>query len=317
MLKRKVNFKRPILKKPVSKKPISKKPISKKLIPKITNKLMIKQLPNSIDDSIQPYQHFIIIRFSLAFAKGNLQKMDYTLNDDRLEKRFKLFENICLPSLINQIKKDNVTVLINITDNMPEKWKNRLHELINDHDFIQIQEFDHRINENLRTCLHNKYLEKYIKPQTKIVATSRLDDDDAFTPNFTNVISKYMKPSYVNHIITLTKGYYFNPINKRCSVVNRSLLAIGLTLIQYVGKYQKFPYGIYSHQHSHWNNLAKCVHVNNVKYIRTVHDTNNSIKNGIQTRVPLNNIVTNLNILHQEFPGVSLLIIQIVTIDPY
>jgi len=280
-----------------------KKPFVKKPIPKKTNKIIIKKIPPQNNNIIQPYQHFIIIRFSLAFAKGNLQKMVYTLNDDRLEKRFKLFENICLPSLTNQIKKDNVTVIINITDNMPEKWKNKLYELIDDHEFIQIQEFDHKINENLRTCLHNKYLEKYIKPETKIIATSRLDDDDAFTKNFTDIISNYMKLNYINHVITLNKGYYFNPINKKCSIVNRSLLAIGLTLIQYVNKYQKFPYGIYSHQHSHWNNLTKCISINNVKYIRTVHDTNNSIKNGIQTKVPSNNIVQNLNILRQEFPG--------------
>ena len=170
-----------------------KKPFLKKPIPKKTNKILIKKTPPQNNNIIQPYQHFIIIRFSLAFAKGNLQKMEYTLNNDRLEKRFKLFENICLPSLTNQIKKDNVTVIINITDNMPEKWKNKLYELIDDHEFIQIQEFDHKINENLRTCLHNKYLEKYIKPETKIIATSRLDDDDAFTKNFTDIISNYMK----------------------------------------------------------------------------------------------------------------------------
>ena len=67
-----------------------------------------KKQNTALSKEILPYQHFIIIRFSLAFKQGNLQQRSYTLNEDRLEKRFKLFENICLPSLISQTKKDNV-----------------------------------------------------------------------------------------------------------------------------------------------------------------------------------------------------------------
>lgn len=286
---KKLHFKRPAPKKiPLKKDPTLKKNIIQNSSVKL------------------PYQHFIIIRFSLAFKQGNLQKMSYTLNDNRLEKRFKLFENICLPSLISQNKKENVSVLINITDNMPEKWKNKLHELIDEHKFIKIQEFDHTINVNLRTCLHNKYLKKYIKPETKIIATSRLDDDDALTPNFTDVISKHCNSNYINNIISFPNGYFLNPINKKYSPMNRKLLAIGLTLIQYVNQYQRFPYGIYSQQHSHWGGLTRCIHLDMVSYIRTVHDTNNSTKNGITTRVPGNSRSINLDMLRKQFPGIRI-----------
>jgi hypothetical protein len=281
--------------KPWLKKPMIKKPIAH----------IISPISNNID-KILPYQHFIIIRFSLAFSQGNLQNMNYTLDESRLEKRFKLFENICLPSLINQIKKDNVYVIINITNNLPEKWKNRLKELINNHSFIQIQEFDHTINETLRTCLHNKFLEKYTNSDTKLIATSRFDDDDALTPNFTDIVSKFMTTRYINHILSLSSGYYYNPITKKCSTVNVKLLAIGLTLIQAVNQYEKFPYGIYSREHTIWNKITKCIYLNNVKYLRTVHDTNNSIKNGVATRVPSNNQINNLSILRKTFPGIIL-----------
>ena len=274
--------------------------------PKIPIKqYIISPVSNNIY-KILPYQHFIIIRFSLAFSSENMQNMNYILDENRLEKRFKLFENICLPSLINQIKKDNVYIIINITNNLPEKWKNRLKELINDHSFIQIQEFDNTINENFRTCLHNKFLEKYINPDTKIIATSRIDDDDALTPNFTDIISKFMSLTYINNILSLSSGYFYNTINKKCSIVNVKLLAIGLTLIQAVNQYERFPYGIYSCEHTRWDKFTKCIYLNNVKYLRTVHDTNNSTKNGLSTRVPSNNQINNLSILSKIFPGIIL-----------
>lgn len=305
-------FKKPFIKGPTIKKQTVSKPAVNRPLKRPTVKrsfpkrVQVKHfLPiNKNIGKILPYQHFIIIRFSLAFSKGNMQNMNYTLNDDRLEKRFKLFENICLPSLINQTKKDNITVLINITDNMPEKWKNKLNELITNYKFIQIQEFDHTMNEKQITCLHNKFLEKYMKPETKIVATSRLDDDDALSPNYTTILSKYMSSKYINNVISVSSGYYFNPINKQCSMYNKSLLAIGLTLIQYVNKYEKFPYGIYSKQHTEWNKFANCINLTNVKYLRSVHDTNNSIKNGINTRVPKNNMINNLSVVKKIFPGV-------------
>ena len=65
-----------------------------------------------------------------TFLSKNMKPISQTLDSNRLTKKFKLFENICLPSLIRQKVKKNVLVIIKITDNLPIIRKNKLRSLV-------------------------------------------------------------------------------------------------------------------------------------------------------------------------------------------
>ncbi len=250
------------------------------------------------------YQHFIIIRFSLAFKGKNMKPISKTLDEKRLNQKFILFERICLPSLIRQKRKNNVLVIIKITNNLPQKWKDRLKKLIQKYKFIIIQEFDANIG-TYSNSLHNKFLNIYIKKSTKFIITTRLDDDDALAPNFTRIISKYINNRNINKIISFPRGYYLDTRSKHYFLNFYKLIALGLTLIQKKNNYKKFPHGAYSGKHTNWNKHTICIYLHQIMYIRTRHNVNDSHLSH-STKLSLKRGNKNIRMLMKKFPGIKI-----------
>lgn len=200
------------------------------------------------------FKIFIIIRFSINFKKQawDFQKLDF---------RFKLFENICLYSLLKQRSKENLHVILMISDDFPKDYMIRLNEMIKRHTFIHIEIFK---NNKL------EFLQKYIDPYTKIIATVRLDDDDALHPEFVTKISGYCQPEYDNHIISFPLGYNIRIAeNIRYKRFSSPLIAVGLTLIS------KVPHkiSIYNENHKKWEKIGfKCIYDRSqIMYVFTNH----------------------------------------------
>lgn len=250
------------------------------------------------------YQHFIIVRFSLAFIKKGMKPVSHVLNEKRLSQKFMLFEKLCLPSLIRQKRKRNLTIIIKITNNLPAKWKNKLKSMTKKYKFIIIQEFNADTG-TYSDSLNNKYLEKYIKKSTKLIATTRLDDDDVLSPHFSRIISRYINNKNINTIISFPRGYFLDTKNKKYFLHSYKLIALGLTLIQQKNKYKKYPFGVFTGQHTNWNKRARCIYLNNIMYIRTRHGVNNS---GMprKIRIRLKNGKRNVRVLKKRFPGIKI-----------
>ena len=77
-----------------------------------------------------------LCRFSYP-AEGGFQvehptiedRIAYLYSQDRLEERFRHFEGICLPSLLNQTDPD-FTFVILIGDQLPDAYRDRLERLV-------------------------------------------------------------------------------------------------------------------------------------------------------------------------------------------
>lgn len=252
-----------------------------------------------------PYQHLILMRFSLAFTTKNMKPASKILSEKKLKQRFFLFERICLPSLLKQSLKTNVLVIIKITSNLPEKWKNRLYNLAKPYpNYIKIQEFPHNQG-SYGNSLHSKHIKEFIKPETKIIATTRLDDDDALAPYFTKIVRKYINRKYINKIISFPRGYVLNTKSKRYFLAKSPLIALGLTLIQNANNYIKFHNNIYSCCHTQWHKRTKCYYPKHIMYIRTRHGVNDSGMSRI-TRNRLRNGKKNVRLLRKRFPGIKI-----------
>ena len=252
------------------------------------------------------YQQFIMIRFSLAFEGRNMKPIHITLNEKRLKEKFALFEKICLPSLLKQQHKKNILVIVKITNNLPQHWKDKLHKLVDPYpSYIKIQEFDYQSG-SYGDSLSNKHLVKYIKPKTKFILTTRIDDDDALRPNFTKLVRRYIKRKNVNKIVSFTRGYVLDTRSKRFYPSNKKLLALGLTLIQLKGRYKRFPSGVFNGCHTQWEKKAKCIYdKKNVMYIRTRSGANDSKLNR-KTRLLLKKGNRNLKVLRRQFPKIKI-----------
>ena len=118
-------------------------------------------------------EHVVIIRFSVDLERTEFSKnIHKLLNKDRLEYRFKLFENFCFPSLSKQSVVDFKVVLV-VDRDMPIEFSNRLNKhVINEHNF-----FVHYWNK--KDCFENNgWLAPYIDKKKKFLCTTRMDDDD-------------------------------------------------------------------------------------------------------------------------------------------
>ena len=188
------------------------------------------------------YRIFIIIRFSI-----NFEKKKWDLN--ALNYRFFLFENICLASLKKQKEKENLKVIILISNDLPKDYKEKLNNLLKDLTFIKVEIFK---------SFKLECLQKYITEEVKIVATVRLDDDDALHPNFTSTISKYCESKYANCIISFPNGAFLRLEKDKIKykLTKKNLIAAGLTMICSI------PLGknIYNGNHTKWQERGyKCI----------------------------------------------------------
>ena len=179
--------------------------------------------------------------------------LEFLFSDARMNTRFELFENITLPSIVNQVDLKNVYWFICISDKLPSRHLNRLNDIIKPYNFIKTVTVGD--NENLNNKIKSTRLFQSYK--NKIKATVRLDDDDALTRFHTKNVKKYMKPKYLNHILGFKTGIFYNYNLNRC----RFHFGRAGTWIPAVGCcYYSLDNTIYGcGDHSKYTNKYKCI----------------------------------------------------------
>ena len=153
---------------------------------------------NDRDKNINAISYRIagITRFSIDLGYGN-----GILNPKRLEGRFRIFENITLPSVMNQTNK-NFDWIILIDPKLEQVYKERLKNAINEYDNI----YDDK-NEKVRVHIFpfdvTKYalysldwVENVIKLKPAYWVTFRLDDDDALHQQYTSAIVREIDTAF-------------------------------------------------------------------------------------------------------------------------
>lgn len=208
------------------------------------------------------FQHFIIIRFSTIF-KNNVkhfrsarsQKFDL-FSQTRLTERFFFFQNICLPSILSQTCQ-NFQCIIIIDVRLPSIWKQRLEDLITHGKWGT----PHTCERSGNIILHEwniddqiertDFLSRYIKSETEVLITTRLDDDDALHQDFVKLVQENIDPKLTFQIISPTNGAFLlldrNKKKIRCHHICTKSPSSGLTLCTDL---QHHKLTIYFHNHS-------------------------------------------------------------------
>ena len=220
------------------------------------------------------YQHFIMIRFSIKMnRKKGFNHPIVNWDHNRLNYRFSLFENICLPSLTSQKYRKNYQVIIMISKDLPSKFQKRLKRLINQYKYIHIF-----IVDGIKWS-SGDFLKRYCPENTRIIATTRLDDDDALSPYFTKYVAKHINNNKINdYILSFPYGNYLN-IDKQSKKIgyminSGRLIACGLTRI----RCYELSGTVYSGNHKQLEKNGHKVIYDNTRdmYFVTNHDYNDS-----------------------------------------
>lgn len=230
----------------------------------------------------------VLIRFSYlsdgGFAISNLtyKELENRLYDRaRLEKRFWLFENLTIPSLVRQTDS-NFKVGILIATSFPEKEVFRLKELIRSFDNFQLIQ--------LPTMIHIRAIYQSFDllttdPGTTHVASFRLDDDDAVHKDAikrTREHAENMVETRINRdnpfIISFNRGFYLRTKTDNSDYsfgefYEKTPVAAGMSIVSPVDN----RCNVFRRNHRKANQYFNCYSdMTDPMFIRTFHGENDS-----------------------------------------
>lgn len=148
------------------------------------------------------FQHFLITRFNLRNPKWDVTKNNESLlNHDWMNNRMWLFENFCLPSVVNQTNA-NFSWLLYFDTTTDDYFKKMIAEITQEYNNIKVfyidgmpsfkTEIQNFISENCANASH--------------IITSRIDNDDCIHRNFIDEVQKQFR-NQDYQAIDIIQGY--------------------------------------------------------------------------------------------------------------
>lgn len=179
----------------------------------------------------------VLVRFSFLRrddsgfrrTKGlTLEERSLALFDERrMTQRFALFETVCLPSLAAQ-PRARFGAIVLAAEAMPATHRARLERLLAPYpNLVVAYEPPGPIGEAF-----GRHIDR-LGPLAEIIVTCRLDDDDALAPGFAERIATFRKDCYVDHCVSLYRGFSAARILGRPRVWRRNWVmgSVGLGLV--------------------------------------------------------------------------------------
>lgn len=220
-------------------------------------------------------KHFLITRFNLRMNSDQpMVKEDSVMSEDWLAHRFALFENYCLPSVVNQNNK-NFRWLIFFDLYTPEEYVLRIERITKKYDFIKTIFID-------GMKVFHSSLKAVIIENSKfddLIITTRLDNDDIIHRNFIDTIQTTF-PSEHNTVIDLQNGYQMLLTNKKIRI--KEDVFYGNQFISYVEKVSANIQTVMSREHREWRRHENYLHYKEKRlWIEVVHSKNlvNTMRN--------------------------------------
>jgi hypothetical protein len=138
----------------------------------------------------------------LPHVKTEQDFIDHLYSKERLTNKLNSFLNLTLPSIVSQSYKP-YKWLIFYSKQLPNKYKKMLTEAISKYPYIELvltERFDNVSTEDI--------IAPYV-PNSPYI-TVRIDDDDAFAPNYFSLLRKNYKP---NTVYSPNNGYTVSDYN--------------------------------------------------------------------------------------------------------
>ena len=132
------------------------------------------------------FDHLLITRFSYRGADCCSVEID-PLDERRLNKRFEIFEAVCLPSVLSQRERNFNWILI-IDARLPSMFRDRLDLLISEHAFIHL--YIYEPGTRIETV---SWLTGYLSPLADYILTTALDDDDALCASYVKTLHEHIR----------------------------------------------------------------------------------------------------------------------------
>ncbi|OUS06791.1 hypothetical protein A9Q96_08460 [Rhodobacterales bacterium 52_120_T64] len=163
--------------------------------------------------AVKPSAIVGIIRFSIVLKESNffpplsgqgyLERKTRIFDRARLQRRLQLFEDICLPSLVEQTDQ-NFNIMLITSRDLPDWAHDRLMGLVRDLPNVYVRAY--RPQANIQRVFKRSVFEM-LDPTAHITASFRLDDDDALACDYVARLRMHMIPENTGNVITFLHGH--------------------------------------------------------------------------------------------------------------
>ena len=246
-----------------------------------------------------------VMRFSVLTPTYYSERFDsleeiaaHIYSDARMKLRFHIFENLVLPSLVNQSDPDFDLVILS-GEAMPDKHKNHLLALVEPHANLHVQFVD---TENHYQLLKSGFNSIPLDGAENRLMF-RLDDDDALGLKYIERLKAIaeglmgMMGPDVAQVIAFNRGFHVRiddeGENEVFDTCERAPLSVGMALL--APKESPINPYRYNHRYSaqHFNTYSD---IAVPMYIRTIHGDNksNPAQMGLSHKLPMKRIIRQL-----------------------
>lgn len=235
-------------------------------------------------------KHFLITRFNVKRVpllnpeRSTLDKNSKTvLTNEWMDKRFKLFQNYCLPSITSQSNQEFIWLIYFGSEDTKPKYKQLIQNLSQDNScFIAKYVKDSReMNQAVKTDIS-----KLIDKETDFLITTRIDNDDALHEDaiekiqktfYNNIDELIIQKQYQKIGINLKKGYCLQ-VEPYFEITKHELTSSPfVSLVEKLDHtHQKF-YTVISQPHQSFTEQTEfpLIQIDNYCYwIQVIHDNN-------------------------------------------
>lgn len=210
------------------------------------------------------YSHFIITRFNLPQKWQADKNGKKVLGNVWLEKRFKLFEDYCLPSVASQTNK-KFKWWVYFDSKTPQVYKDKIATYSRQYVF-----FCPKYKQNYELFLAGlAYDIKKEANDTAVVITTRLDNDDVLSKSFVAEIQNTVTDEEC--ILEFPKGYNLTIFKETKLKEMTYPLNPFISLVEKLDDTLKT---VYAKDHGGWENTPKKVVSNRPNWVQIIHDSN-------------------------------------------
>jgi len=243
-------------------------------------------------------------------------------NSDRLNLRASLFSKITLPSLkANQRDWADFRIIVITSERLPDWHMEYLNHICKYYPFVEIIKVN--TDENAFGQAVNDYIQKEVN-ETETYFTYRIDDDDALSKDFVDIIKPYLTESFCGIAVSLPLGYsgFYDTYKKRISLYGETYSIMNAQALGFVSNKKSRHRHIFDLRAGSHRKIDRVVPVlllsSKQAYFRTLHEyasmyygknvleSLKRTKSKIERHVSVDEIIKRINIDRNLFEEKSL-----------
>lgn len=228
-------------------------------------------LQTKLPNIVISFKHIIITRFNLPKRWDKDKKGNEILNNAWLEERFELFENFCVPSIVEQTCK-NFEWWVYFDENTGSIFKKRIASI--ERIYPVFKPRYEKSYDNFERNMPANIYEILKKEDTDWLITTRLDNDDMLAKDTIAILQK--KISYTNDcLLEIPWGYTLELNSKPKPKLRKVKLELN-PFISYVEKIEKerLIKSVYFYEHTEWKGINSILVSEKPQWAQIIHEKN-------------------------------------------